>query len=217
MPKKRPRSGKPYVIGVSGRTGSGKSTVVRVLEEKGAAVLEADLLAHQTYAPGTDGWREVVDAYGQEVIAPDGTIDRRRLAAIVFDDAHALARLNVITHDRTRQLIEQRLQELATQGVEVAVLEAALLFEASWDDLADEVWVTMAPLAVCAERAAEHLGISREEAMARIERQLPDESRIARADVIIDTSGSLLQTQEAADGEWERLQERLGADSAAKA
>src|SRR5581483_9206123 len=134
MPKKRPRSGKPYVIGVSGRTGSGKSTVVRVLEEKGAAVLEA-----------------------------------------------------------------------------------ALLFEASWDDLADEVWVTMAPLAVCAERAAEHLGISREEAMARIERQLPDESRMARADVIIDTSGSLLQTQEAADGEWERLQERLGADSAAKA
>ena len=208
---------KVYVVGIAGRTGSGKSTVAKVLAKKGAALIEADLLAHQTYAPNTDGWREIVESFGEGVVAADGAIDRRRLGAIVFDDAHALARLNVITHDRTRKLIQQRLGELTAEGVALAVLEAALLFEAGWNDLADEVWVTAAPLAVCAERASGRLGISREEALARIERQMPDEARVARADVVIDTSSSLEDTEKAVEREWEGLQRRLRANTAAKA
>lgn len=208
---------KVYVVGIAGRTGSGKSTVAKVLTKKGAALIEADLLAHQTYAPNTDGWREIVESFGEAVVAADGTIERRRLGAIVFDDAHALARLNVITHDRTRQLIQQRIDGLSSEGAALAVLEAALLFEAGWNDLADEVWVTVAPLAVCAERAASRLGISREETLARIERQMPDEARVARADVVIDTSGSLEDTEKAVEREWEGLQRRLRANTAAKA
>jgi dephospho-CoA kinase len=139
-----------------------------------------------------------VEAFGQQVVAADGTIDRKRLASIVFADPEALRRLNAITHPRIREMIQEGLAELAAQGTEVVVVEAALLLEAGWDDLVDEVWVTVAPPEVAAQRAAARSGIPLEEALARVRAQMSN-----------DTECSLEETCQQVHQEWERLQARL--------
>ncbi|HXG43048.1 MAG TPA: dephospho-CoA kinase [Dehalococcoidia bacterium] len=201
-----------FVIGLTGGLGSGKSTVAEMLRELGAEVLNADQIGHQVYAPGGPAYQEVIDAFGPQVLAADGTVDRRRLAGIVFQDPQALQRLNAITHPRIREAISQRLGELASRGVEVAVLEAALLLEAGWDDLVDEVWVTVCPPEVAARRAAQRSGISLEEALARVRAQMPVEERAQRAQVVIDTDTSLEETRRQVEREWARLKARLAAE-----
>ena len=199
-----------YVIGLTGGIGSGKSTVSQMLEEKGAAVLSADLVGHEVYFPDSAAWREVVDAFGREILAAAGAIDRKKLGAIVFRDAEALRRLNAITHPRMKEMMRGKLAALRAQGAPVAVLEAALLFDAGWDDLVDEVWVTVAPPEVAAQRTAERSGLSQEEALARIKTQMGNEERVQRADVVIDTACPLEETRRQVDEEWARLQPRLG-------
>ena len=201
----------PYIIGLTGVTGSGKTTVAGLLAARGAAVIQADTIAHETYAPGSEGWREIVEAFGREVLAADGSVDRRKLADIVFADSKALKRLNAITHPRARALIEHRIRELTAARAQVMVLEAALLLEAGWRDLADEVWVTAAPPQICAARAAQRLNISLANAEARVRARLPDKKRRAQADVVIDTSGRIEDTEQAVEAAWARLQQRISA------
>jgi dephospho-CoA kinase len=198
-----------FVIGLTGGLGSGKSTVAEMLRELGAVVLNADQIGHQVYAPGGPAYQEVVAAFGPQVLAADGSVDRRRLAGIVFQDPQALQRLNAITHPRIREGIRQRLRELASQGTRVAVVEAALLLEAGWDDLVDEVWVTVCPPEVAARRAAERSGISLEEALARVRAQMSNEERVRRAQVVINTDTDLAKTREQVEQEWARLMARL--------
>jgi len=198
-----------YVIGLTGGIGSGKTTVAEMLKEKGAAVISADTVGHEVYLPGQPAWQEAVDAFGPQVLAADGTIDRKRLGAIVFSDPQALQQLNAITHPRMKAIMQQKLAELADRGVEVAVLEAALLFDAGWDDLVDEVWVTVAPPETAVQRAAQRSGISLDQARARIDAQMSDEERIRRSHVIIRTDVPLEETRRQIGEEWSRLQERL--------
>jgi dephospho-CoA kinase len=200
-----------YVIGLTGGIASGKSTVVQMLEEKGAVLLSADAVGHEVYEPGQPAWQEIVDAFGRQVVAEDGTIDRRRLGAIAFGDPQQLQRLNGITHPRMKEMMREKLNEERARGTQVAVLEAALLFDASWDDLTDEVWVTVAPPEVAAQRAAERSGLSVEEALSRIRSQMSNEERIGRSQVVIDTDCSLERTEKQVSQEWERLMERLPA------
>ncbi len=200
-----------FVIGLTGGLGSGKSTVAEMLRELGAVIVNADQIGHQVYAPEGPAYDEVVAAFGADVLAPDGTIDRRRLASIVFQDHRALQRLNAITHPRIREGIRQRLEELAAQGARVVVLEAALLLEAGWDDMVDEIWVTVAPADVAARRAAERSGIPLADALARICAQMPVEERARRGHVVIRTDGSLEDTREQVEREWGRLMARLAA------
>src|SRR3990170_4122158 len=112
-----------YVVGLTGGIGSGKSAVAEMLMEKGAVVLSADQVGHEVYRPGGPAWKEIVDAFGGEVVAADGTIDRKRLGAIVFADPETLKRLNAITHPRMKELMREKLAELKRRGVAVAVLE----------------------------------------------------------------------------------------------
>ncbi|OGO49614.1 MAG: dephospho-CoA kinase [Chloroflexi bacterium RBG_16_68_14] len=200
-----------YVIGLTGGIGSGKTTVARMLAQMGAALLSADRVGHEVYQPGRPAWQEVVDAFGRQVVAANGSIDRRKLGVIVFSDPEQLRRLNAITHPRMKDLMREKLEAERARGARVAVLEAALLFDAGWDDLADEVWVTVAPPEVAARRTAERSGISGEEAMSRIRAQMTNEERIARSQVAIDTDCPLEQTRRQVSGEWERLVERLPA------
>lgn len=202
-----------YVIGLTGGIGSGKSTVAEMLREKGAVILAADQVGHEVYQPGTPAWKEVVEAFGQGVVAPDGTIDRKKLGAIVFSDPQALRRLNAITHPRMKELMRQKLRALEEQGTAVAVLEAALLFDAGWQDLTDEVWVTVAPPEVAARRTAERSGISLEEALARIRAQMSNEERARRSQVVIDTDCTLEETRRQVDRAWSELERRLGSPS----
>lgn len=203
-----------YVIGLTGGIGSGKSTVAQMLERKGAVVLGADTVGHEVYLPGRPAWQEVVEAFGREVLTDNETIDRRKLGAIVFSDPEQLERLNAITHVRMREMMREKLEEEKSRGTQAVVLEAALLFDAGWDDLADEVWVTAAPPEVGAKRTAERSGSSVDEALARIRAQMSNEERAARSQVVIDTHCPLEQTRKQVDEEWERLLERLQTRSA---
>ncbi len=200
-----------YVIGLTGGIGSGKSTVARMLERRGAKLLSADAVGHEVYEPGRPAWQEIVDAFGREVVGADGKIDRKKLGPIVFSDPEQLRRLNAVTHPRMKELMREKLEGERVSGARIAVLEAALLFDAGWDDLTDEVWVTVAPPEVAAARTAERSGISVEEALSRIRAQMSNEERISRSQVVIDTDRALERTEEQVSGEWERLQERLPA------
>ncbi len=203
-----------FVIGLTGGIGSGKSTVSEMLRAKGAAVVHADLVGHEVYRPDTNVWDEIVTAFGRHVLTDDGQIDRRKLGSIVFADTEALARLNAITHPPMRRLMAERLDELRRQGERVAVLEAALLIEAGWIDLVDEVWLTLLRPAVASQRLMDRSGLSREEAEKRIASQLSNDERLAHADVVIDTDCSLEEVARRIDELWDGLMARLAARTA---
>lgn len=199
-----------HIIGLTGGIGTGKSTVAEFLAEQGATIVNADLVGHEVYLPGRPAYHEIVDEFGKEVVADDGTIDRKQLGTIVFSDPKNLARLNAITHPRMKGMMREKLQEIARGGAEIAVLEAALLFEAKWDDLADEIWVTVTPPEIVAERVAARSNLTIEAVMERIRSQMTNEQRTERADVVIDTSGDMDSTREQAQEQWEKLRRRLG-------
>jgi dephospho-CoA kinase len=199
-----------YVIGLTGGIGSGKSTVAKVLEDQGAVLLSADLVGHEVYLPGRPAWQEIVNAFGRDILAGDGTIDRKKLGAAVFADPRELKRLNAIVHPRMKGMMRERLAELARQGARVAVLEAALLFDAGWDDLANEVWATVAPPEVAAQRAAERSNLPVEQVLERVRAQMSNEERARRSHVVINTDCDLDGTRRQALDEWQRLLARLG-------
>ena len=205
-----------FVIGLTGGIGSGKSTVSDMLRAKGAAILSADQIGHEVYRPGTPVWEQVVAAFGRQVVAAEGQIDRRKLGQIVFGDPQARQRLNAITHPPMRQMMADRLEELRQQGARVVVLEAALLIEAGWADLTDEVWVTVVFPQVAAQRSMVRSGLTREQAEARIASQLSDEERVQRAQVVIDTDCSLAEVARRVDELWDGLMVRLAAKAAQK-
>ena len=180
-----------FIIGLTGGIGTGKTQVAKSLEELGAAVVNADLLGHEIYKPQTEGWREVAAAFGERVVGPDGEIDRRALGGIVFSDEDALRRLNAITHPRIYALAAERLDALKRQGAGAAALEAALLIEAQWTGLVNEVWVVTSPEADVIERLRERNGMDADTARARIRSQMPQAERAARADAVLENSGSL--------------------------
>lgn len=198
-----------YVIGLTGGIGSGKSTVANVLEEQGARILSADKIGHEVYNPGRPAWQEIVDVFGHEVVADDGTIDRKKLGAIVFSDPKNLARLNSIVHPRMKGMMRERLAAMAREDVDVAVLEAALLFDAKWDDLVGEIWVTVVPPEVAAKRTAERSGLPEAEILARIKSQMSNEERVQQSDVVIDTDCDMEETKKQALAALEKLKARL--------
>jgi len=179
------------VLGLTGGIGTGKSLATAILAELGAVVIDADRVGHETYRPGTRGWDLVVAEFGREVLATDGSIDRRRLGAVVFGDPGKLARLNAIVHPLIREAIAAQVAaERAAGRAPAVVIEAALLVEAKWDALVDEVWVLTAQPAAVEQRLVAQRGLDRAAIAARIGAQIGDAERAARADVVIDNSGS---------------------------
>ncbi len=179
------------VIGLTGGIGSGKSTVSQFFAELGAVVIDADRVGHEVFKPDTEVWREVVAAFGQQILAPDGNIDREKLGDIVFGNPESLLRLNQIMHPRIYEAVKARIENYQRQGVGVVVLEAPLLLEAGWTSLVDEVWVTLAPESTVLGRLKEKVGLSEQRALARIHSQISSEERMRCADVVIDTNCSL--------------------------
>ena len=199
-----------YVIGLTGGIGTGKSVVAGILSEQGALILDADRLGHEVYLPDRPAYDDIVEEFGREVIAEDGTIDRKKLGPIVFADPAKLARLNSITHPRMKQMMRERLAEAEGAGTRVAVLEAALLFDAGWDDLTDEVWVTVVDAETAARRASERSGIPIGQVLERIQKaQMASDERIRRSDVVIDTSGTMEDTRRRTLEAWREIERRL--------
>ena len=194
------------VIGLTGGIGSGKSTVSQFLQELGVVVLDADKVGHEAYLPGTETWRELVAAFGKEILTPDDNIDRKKLGGIVFSNPESLARLNQIVHPRMFEMMKERIEEYRRQGVKVVVLEAAILLEAKWTPLVDEVWVTVASESAVVERAKERTGLPEEQILARIRSQLSVEERIKHANVVIYNDGNLDELKAKVRGLWKGLQ-----------
>ena len=199
-----------FVIGLTGGILSGKSTVAQMLVEKGAGHIDADKLGHEAYRPHTETWRKVVDAFGADILTENEEIDRQKLGGIVFNDAQSLVKLNSIVHPAIGRLVMKELDRLREEGAEVVVLEAALLIEAQWTSVVDEVWVTMAPAETVLQRLRNRSGLSEEQARARIRAQLPPEERAQYGDVVINTDCDLSEVKATVDELWDRLQERKG-------
>jgi len=193
------------VIGLTGGIGSGKSTVSKFLAELGAVIIDADKVGHEALKPDTEAWREVVAAFGRQILTPDGDINREKLGEIVFRNPESLSRLNQIMHPRMYDIVKAQLEGYRKQGVGVVVLEAPLLIEANWTSLVDEVWVTVAPQSTVLGRLKEKLGLSEPESLARIHSQLPSEERVKHADVIIDTDCDLDELRAKVEKLWEGL------------
>ncbi len=175
------------VIGLTGGIGSGKSTVSQFLAELGAVILDTDKVGHEALKPDTELWREVVAAFGRQVLTPGGDIDRGRLGEAVFGKPESLSRLNQIMHPRMFDMVKAQLEEYRRQGVGVVVVEAPLLIEAGWASLVDEVWVTVASESTVLRRLRERTGLSPAESLARIRSQLSSAERTKHAGVVIDT------------------------------
>jgi dephospho-CoA kinase len=202
------------LVGLTGGIASGKSTVSALLAERGAEVIDADHIARQVVMPGTHAWYKIRDHFGPGVLFADGTIDRQALADIVFADPAKLTVLNEITHPEIFARIADRLEAHHDQDV-VVVLDAALLIEAGLADGVDVVIVTHSPREIQLERLAAK-GMGARDAEARIGAQLAPEKRLARADIVIDNTGSLEELASRVDEVWEELQRRL-ADRAGRA
>lgn len=180
------------VIGLTGGIGAGKSLVASMLEEAGARIIDADKVGHEVYQPGSEGFAAVVEAFGEEIVDEDGQIDRTKLGARVFGKPGELERLTAIVHPQIRRIVDERIaQARATPGLAAAVLEAAILLDSGWDAVTDEVWVVRADSDEIRHRLAESRGLSADEVDARAARQMSDEERNARADVLIENHGSL--------------------------
>jgi dephospho-CoA kinase len=203
-------------VGLTGGIASGKSEVAGMLAPKGAAVIYADQIGHEAYRRGTDEYLQVVAAFGAEVIGEGGEIDRRRLGEKVFNDAEARQRLQAIVWPAMRRMMEERLAALEGRAVPVAVLEAAVLIEADWLPLVDEVWVVEASPEVARQRLMAYKGLSAAEAGARLGAQLSNEERRRHADVVIDNGGSLDETRRQVDRLWAGLKERAAAAASSR-
>ena len=200
------RPGHGPVIGLTGGIASGKSTAARYLGELGAPVIDADRLGHRAYEPGTEAHRRIAETFGPEVVGTDGKIDRKALGARVFGDPAALARLTDIVWPEIRRLAEAEIAALRAERPEaVVVLEAAVLFEAGWEDVVDEVWVVAAGRDTALARAMARDGKDAAAVERRIDAQLSDEERSRRADVVIPNSGTEADLRRRLEAEWERV------------
>ena len=192
------------VIGLTGSIGTGKSEAARQLEALGASIISADQVGHEAYTPNTEAWEQVVAAFGDGILQDDGEIDRRKLGAVVFSDPGQLEKLNQIMHPRMARMVADKIEELRGQGVEVVVVEAALLFEAGWDSLVEEVWVTDSTEQVVIERLKQRNGMSEEEARKRISSQMDRSERLERSDYVIENSGDMATLGSTIKELWER-------------
>lgn len=194
------------LIALTGGIASGKSTIARRLAEHGAVIVDADALTRELQAAGTPVNAAIADAFGPEVIRPDGELDRAALGAIVFADPDRLATLNAIVHPAVRAESERRFRAaLSASPTQVVVYDVPLLAEARAGDAWDLVVVAEAPGETRVQRLIEHRGLPEAEARRRVAAQASDAERRALADIVVDTSGSLAETVAASDQLWERL------------
>ena len=186
-------------IGLTGGIGSGKSTVSALLAERGAVVIDADRIAREVLEPGTPGLAAVVDAFGDEVVAADGSLDRSALAAVVFADPRARARIDGIVHPLVRARAIELLSAMPADAV--VVQDIPLLVETGQASSFDLVLVVEADVEIRVRRVVDR-GLSEEDARARIAAQATDEQRRAVADVVLDNSGTVEELAEQVDRFW---------------
>lgn len=190
------------IIGLTGNIATGKSAVMRMAAEKGALTLDADKIVHDILENDPSMQAAIAVAFGPDVRRPDGRIDRAALASIVFTDEAALRDLELMLHPAVRQEIVRRIEEGQEQTV---VLEAIKLLEGELVEMVDQVWVTRCPRKVQVERLMVCRGMDAETAAVRVNAQGPQEAKVAQADVVIDTDGTMADTKKQFELAWSQL------------
>lgn len=194
------------VLGLTGGIGSGKSTVARLLDKKGALVIDADEVAKESMATGTLIWKKMVKRFGERVLLEDKTIDRRKVGEIVFNDAAELAFLNRLTHPAIAERIKEMLKEANKSKALVVAVDAPLLAEVGLLPYVDFVVVVTAKRSVRLKRL-EKLGFSHAEAEARIQAQTTDDKRVEFADHVIRNEKSLRELERKVEELWQKIQQ----------
>ena len=189
-------------IAVTGGIGAGKSETVEILKRLGAKTVNADLLGHAAYASGTSGYDELVTAFGDEIVDDDGEIDRKIVGDIVFRDEAKLETLQSIVWHRIRAMLKDELKRNQIDRTRATALEAAVLYEAGWQDLADCVWTVEASYHLRLARIVKKTGMSEGAASTRIDAQLAPEIRIEKADEVICNNGDLVALKRRVTDLW---------------
>jgi dephospho-CoA kinase len=192
------------LVGLTGGIGTGKSTVARMLEKRGAVVFDADVLARQAVAPGTPGFDKVVERFGPNVLAPGGGLDREALASIVFSDPAARRDLEGIVHPEVRRMFAEGCEEYRDSD-RVVVFSAPLLVETGMHTAFDLLIVVSAPVATQIERLMRDRGMGERDVQARIAAQLPLEAKAEVADVLVDNEGTLEDLEGRVERVWRDL------------
>jgi dephospho-CoA kinase len=195
------------LVGLTGGIGSGKSTVARLLEKRGAVVFDADLLAREAVAPGTPGHAAVIERFGADVLAPGGELDREALASIVFADPSARRDLEQIVHPEVRRLFAEG-SEAYRDTDRVVVFSAPLLVESGMHTAFEILVVVSATVATQIERLMRQRGMSETSIRARIDAQAPFEDKAAVADFIVDNEGTLDELESQVERLWNDLSAR---------
>ena len=192
------------IIGLTGGIACGKSTVSKALRALGACIIDADAIAHELSQPNQALFNAYVQRFGMAIVTAGGTLDRAAIARLIFTDPTMRAEVEQISHPLIRRAVEERLRMAEKEQKRAAVLDVPLLFEAGWDALADEVWVVALPPEEQLTRLlARDKTMSEGEARARIAAQMPLAEKCARADVVIDNSGTKEETRDYVGKLWE--------------
>jgi dephospho-CoA kinase len=193
------------LVGLTGNIGSGKSAVAQLLSERGATIIDADVLARRAVEVGTPAHKAIVERWGTSILASDGSIDRAALRRIVFSDPVQLEQLNAYVHPEVEQMREALVQQARERGDRLVVCDVPLLFERRLTDSFDRIVLVDAPRPVRLERLVRERGLRETEAMDMIVAQMPAELKRARADHIIDNEGTLTQLDHRVTEVWTAL------------
>ncbi|MBV7301059.1 dephospho-CoA kinase [Corynebacterium sp. TAE3-ERU2] len=192
------------IIGITGGIGSGKSTATAILKEKGAFIIDADLIAREIVEPGQPALAELAAEFGEDIVDDSGVLRRRVLAQRAFVDEKRTERLNAITHPRIAERTRELFAEAAESGAEVIVHDSALLIELGLDRAVDITAVVSAPEELRLQRLVDKRGLDEKDARHRIARQMGEQERCAAADVVLDNSGSIDELAAQVEQLWER-------------
>jgi len=193
------------LIGLTGGIAAGKSTVARILSERGIPVIDADVIAREQLRPGSPVYSKVLQTFGSTIQTEDGAIDRRKLGAIVFSDTSARKQLEAITHPAIIHAVELQLHQFAKQGITRVCYEASLLVETGRYQQMDLLIVVRAEDAVRLQRLIVRDSLDPKEAHARLNSQAPQDEKVALADIVIDNSNDIAETRRQIDAAWEQI------------
>lgn len=203
------------IVGLTGGIVSGKTTIARMFQELGAQVIDADEIARKVVRPGEKAWQGIVEYFGPEILREDLEINRKKLADIVFSNKEKLAVLNSITHPEIILMLKKQINQLKNKYQKniICIVEAPLLFEAHLEDMMDKIIVVYLNREEQLKRLLLRNNLTREEAIQRIESQMPLEEKLSRADYVIDNCFSLQQTKKQVLQVWKELEHALSAKS----
>jgi len=201
------------LVGLTGNIGSGKSTVAQLLSERGATIIDADVLARRAVELGTNAYHEIVERWGTAILAPDGHLDRAALRRIVFVDHEQLEQLNEIVHPEVERLRLRLVEQARKRGDRVVICDIPLLFERHMTDRFDRIILVDSHRAIRLERLVKDRGLRETEAMDMIATQMPAELKRARADFVIDNDGTLTQLERKVQDVWMALTAEATADA----